>query len=247
MQTFLKGFRSAIFVLALIALFCSLFYLLRYEYTSMKTERDFKSLKTEDGVDLEALKQRNEDLIGWIHVDDTRIDYPVMWTPDDPQHYLRLNFNKEYSVAGVPFLDAESDPATSKHLLIYGHHMNSGTMFYDLDKFRKKEFWEEHPVVQFDTVGKEGNYRVFAVCYTDVYADGFRYHNYPFIAADDKETFDMYVKAVKDMSLYDTGITPEYGDTILTLSTCNHERGDGVYRENGRLIVVAVKVFDYER
>lgn len=182
-----------------------------------------------------SLKEQNEDFFGWLSSEGTSINYPVMHTPDDPEYYLRRAFDKSYSLSGVPFLDATCFPGCGNYL-IYGHNMSNGTMFASLLSYAKQEFWEKHPVIQFNTMEETGRYSVLAAFYSEIYpeeVDGFRYYRYTDLR--DVEDFDYYISQVKDAALYDTGVTAEYGDTLLTLSTCSY------HTTNGRFVVVARK------
>ena len=183
-----------------------------------------------------ALHQENPDLFGWVQIPDTRLNYPVMYTPEDPEYYLRRAFDGSDSDSGVPFLDG-SCTEDGGNYLIYGHNMNAGTMFALLPSYARQDFWEEHPVIRFDTLYERGDYAVMAAFYSQVYdvdAQGvFRYYQYTDLSSP--ERFQEYVEQVKSAALYDTGITAEYGDQLLTLSTCNYHTGDG------RFVVVARK------
>ena len=239
----MKALRKIIFVIALIVFLVSAGYLARYFWIGHQSEQDFKSLRTEDGHDLKALYKENSDLVGWIHIDDTRIDYPVMQTKDDPEFYLRRSFRKEYQEAGTPFMDAYSDMDSSANWIIYGHHMHNGTMFYDLLKYDDDEFYEKHRFIQFDTItnnGKtveEGTYEVVAVFRSKVFTedeDVFKYYHYAGIY--DEYSYDDYVRNVKALSIRDTGVIPVYDEQLITLSTCEHSQKDGRY------VLVARKV-----
>lgn len=183
-----------------------------------------------------VLYAENSDLFGWIQIPDTELSYPVMYTPDDPEYYLRRAFDRSKSVSGVPFLDGDC-PEDGGNYLIYGHHMSSGTMFALLPSYAKQEFYEEHPVIRFDTLFERGEYEVMAAFYSKAYRtdeqDVFRYYQYTDLR--NPERFQKYVEQVKAAALYDTGITAEYGDQLLTLSTCNY------HTDNGRFVVVARK------
>lgn len=183
----------------------------------------------------EELFRQNNDMAGWIMVEDTPINYPVMYTPDNPNYYLKHSFYKEYSVYGVPYIAEQCDPMEpSDNVTIYGHHMNNGSMFSGLLKFADKDFYKQHKTVRFDTLTETAEYEVFAVFKTTAYDDkGFPY--YLFSHAETEEDFTDYVKQCKDLSLYETGVTAEYGDKLLTLSTCEYSN------TNGRFVVVAKK------
>ena len=176
----------------------------------------------------ESLLGKNSDMVGWISVAGTGINYPVMQTKNSPNYYLKRNFNKEYSDLGVPYVQENCDLATSDNIIIYGHHIKGGKMFGSLDKFTSKSFYEKHKVIQFNTLTEQSQYQIIAVFKTVAYsASGFRY--YDFVNADDEADFNAYVSRCKELALYDTGVTAKYGDRLLTLSTCKR------FAENGRL------------
>lgn len=183
-----------------------------------------------------ALYAENPDLFGWVQIPDTELSYPVMYTPDDPEYYLRRAFDGSASVSGVPFLDGDC-PEDGGNYLIYGHHMSGGTMFALLPSYAKEDFYEEHPVIRFDTLFERGEYEVMAAFYSKAYGtdeqDVFRYYQYTDLRSP--ERFQEYVAQVKAVALYDTGVTAEYGDRLLTLSTCSY------HTDNGRFVVVARK------
>lgn len=128
---------------------------------------------------LSPLFGRNPECVGWICIEGTNIDYPVMHTPDDPQKYLRLNFDGEYSQSGVPFLDARCDPNRGT-LLVYGHNMKNGTQFADLKKYLDTGFRNAHPNIAFETEAGIRFFTVVNVLRTDIYDE-----KYNEIAADD--------------------------------------------------------------
>lgn len=183
----------------------------------------------------QELYLQNNDMVGWIKVEDTKINYPVMQSKDNPNFYLKHGFDKAYTDYGCPYVQENCDmELPSDNIIIYGHHMNDGSMFAGLMKFKDKSFWEKHKTVSFDTLTDRQTYEVIAVFKTVVYTDSpdsFKY--YQFVNADTAEDFTAYVEKCKKLSLYETGITAEYGDKLLTLSTCEYSR------TNGRLVVVA--------
>lgn len=179
------------------------------------------------------LYQQNTDMIGWIKIDGTAIDYPVMHTPNDPEKYLHLNFKGEYSYPGVPFLDAACT-ADSDNLLIYGHNMPNGTMFRSLMQYQQKNYWKNHPTIIFNTLYEEQEYEVLAAFYDRVYyktEDVFKF--YQFIDPETEEEFDEGIDQFKEKSLYDTGVEAHYGDQLITLVTCAY------HTDHGRFVVVA--------
>ena len=180
------------------------------------------------------LHEMNEDFSGWLSIPDTNINYPVMCTPDDVEYYLHRDFYKEKAVGGVPFLGGGCTPFSSS-IIMHGHHMKNGTMFADLMKYMKKDFWQQHPVVYYSTLEKDGAYEVMAAFNYDASVstapDAFNLYRY---GGDlDQEAFNTLMGYVGSHKIYDTGITAEYGDRLLILSTCAY------HTENGRFIVVA--------
>ena len=176
----------------------------------------------------------NSDMVGWILIEGTSIDYPVMQTPADPNYYLKHDFEKHYTDYGCPFMQADCDAlAPSDNLIVYGHNMKDGAMFADLAKYRSKDFWQAHKTVWFDTELDSSAYEIFAVIHTTVQADAAdAFPFYRFVNAASPEDFAAYVSACKARALYDTGIFAEYGDKLLTLSTCDN------ITDNGRLLVI---------
>lgn len=183
------------------------------------------------------LLNKNKKLIGWIKIDDTNIDYPVMQTSDN-EYYLDHNLNQEYDKNGSIFMDKDCDVLKpSMNYILYGHHMRSGQMFGNLDNYQNESYYEEHPYIQFDTIYEKGTYQVMYVFRSRVYSEDeivFKY--YQFIDANSEQEFDSYMNEMASMSLYDTGVTAEYGDQLLTLSTCDYQETDG------RFVVVAKKI-----
>ncbi len=182
------------------------------------------------------LLNKNKKLIGWIKIDDTNIDYPVMQTSDN-EYYLDHNLNQEYDKNGSIFMDKDCDVLKpSTNLIIYGHHMKNGQMFGDLDLYSSEEYFKEHRYIQFDTIYEKGIWEVMYVFRSRVYSEEeivFKY--YQFIDALSEQEFNSNMQEMAAMSLYDTGVTAQYGDRLLTLSTCDYQETDG------RFVVVAKK------
>lgn len=182
-----------------------------------------------------AVYEKNSDFVGWLSIEGTRIDYPVMQTKDRPDYYLKRNFEKQYSDYGVPYAAENCDIDLSDNTVLYGHHMNDGSMFSDLCLYESEDFYREHKIIRFDTLGGYGTYEVVAAFKTTAYSeDGFKY--YRFVQAAEPSDFTAFIKECQALSLYDTGVSAGYGDKLLTLSTCEYSR------ENGRMVVVAKKL-----
>ena len=238
-----------------------------YTYQASRTEREFARLAaykekeqdllvqevsvsplihyTEEGErvipevldEYKNLYNSNKRLIGWLKIDDTKIDYPVMQTTNN-EYFLNHNFNQQSDRNGALFLDKDCDVLEpSTNLIIYGHHMKSGNMFGTLDKYSSEEFYKEHPVIQFDSIYEKGTYEVMYVFRSKIYSEEdvvFKY--YQFIDAGSEQEFNSNMQEMASMSLYDTGVTASYGDRLLTLSTCDY------YVDDGRFVVVAKRV-----
>lgn len=178
---------------------------------------------------------RNTDLVGWISIDGTKVNYPVVQS-NVPDYYLKRNFEGTYSSHGCIYVSETADVFTpSDNVTLYGHRMGDDSMFGQLGLYPDKAFWEEHQYIRFDTLQQRHLYQVicvFAISAEDT--KNFAYHN--FVDAADAESFDTFVRRCMARSYYDTGITAQYGDKLITLSTCEYTQG------NGRLVVVAKRI-----
>ncbi len=179
------------------------------------------------------LHELNDDFVGWVSIEDTQLSYPVMQTVESPNFYLKHNFEGEYSDYGVPYVDEKCGIDLSNNTIIYGHSMTDGSMFDALLKYADEDFCKENPVIRFDTLSGYGEYEILAVFKVDVSTDPFFYTTYTDM---DEEQFDEYIEQVTAHAFYDTGVTAEYGDMLLTLSTCEYTL------EDGRFVVVAKKI-----
>lgn len=183
------------------------------------------------------LKSKNADFIGWINIDDTNINYPVMQSSTE-NFYLKRNFNKEYSDYGTPYISENCDIDNSDNLIIYAHNMKNHQMFGDLEKYKSKDFYNSHKYIQFDTLSTQGTYEiVFVFKTTD---NDFDYQNYTEFT--NEEQFNTFMDKCKSLSLYNTETNSVYGDRLITLSTCEYSQN------NGRLVVIAkqIEVGNYE-
>lgn len=184
-----------------------------------------------------ALYEKNTDIVGWLKMEGTRIEYPVMQNPEDAEYYLNHDFDKKENKGGLPFLDEHSRVNDSDILLIHGHHMKSGWMFKDLMKYKNESFYKEHATFQFSTFYEKEEYEIVAVILSQVYRksdDVFKY--YQIENVNTPAEFDSYVQNIKKLAIYDTGVNAKYGDKLVILSTCEYSI------ENGRLAVVARKL-----
>lgn len=194
------------------------------------------SAQPEDPVMLERFKklyEENNDLVAWISIEGMVIDYPVMQCEDD-EYYLHHDFYGNEDKYGCLYVRNRADVNDGVNFIIYGHNMRDGSMFGDLDLYRDKSFYAEHSLISFDTLYEERTYEIISVFHSQIYSsddDVFKY--YQFYEADTEEEFAYFYENIKELSMYDTGVTAEYGDTFLILSTCAY------HVEDGRLAVVA--------
>ena len=189
----------------------------------------------------EVLYHQNADFIGWLKIPDTVIDYPVMQCMEDENFYLTRDFYQEENRNGCLILDNDSNAGIgtkqqaytngsnpSTNLIIHGHTMKSGLMFGDLLLYEDKDYGMSHNIICFDSLYEKREYELIAVFYSQVFykwENVFKYYN--FFQADTQEAFDDWYRNIKELSLYDTGVTAEFGDEFITLSCCAYHVDDG--------------------
>lgn len=193
--------------------------------------------KTERMLQIEKLQEQNSDIVGWIEIEGTNINYPVL-QGEDNSYYMNHNYKKEENTYGSIFLDKDYDwSIPSSNLLLYGHNLQNGELFHDILNYKDKSYYEEHPVIRFTTEKEDSEFEIISAFYSRVYykseTNVFRY--YYFINADNEEEYNEFIENAKESSIYDTGKTAEYGDQLITLSTCSY------HTEDGRFAVVARK------
>lgn len=255
----INGKLIAIIILSVI-LIASIAYLIYYVYTQWQNKKMMEDLanfvatpNTEVNqnaseeeqrkqillANLQELKQQNSDLVGWLTIEGTEVDYPVLQT-DNNDYYVNHNFKKQSNELGSIFLDKDcSIEKPTANFLIYGHRSNGGQMFETLTKYKKEDFYKEHPTFEFATLEEVSKYQIIAVFQSQVYLksqDVFKY--YFFKDAENEEEFNNYIENVKKLSLYNIAETAQYGDQLITLSTCDY------HVEDGRFAIVAKKVVD---
>ena len=207
--------------------------ILKSEISNISTK---KSTVIDNKYNLENVLKINSDVIGWIKIDNTNINYPVMQNSD---YYLYKNIYKKYSSHGTPYLAEYCNLKTSDNLIIYGHHMKDNTMFSSLVKYKDYTFYKNHKYIKFYTlengITKENIYEVVLAFKTIAYSDdGFKYYNYTnFYSEYELVTF---IKKCKELEFYNTETKINYGDKLITLSTCEYSQ------KNGRMVIVAKKI-----
>ena len=185
-----------------------------------------------------ALYAQNPDIVGWIKIEGTKIDYPVMYSPDEPDKYLHTNFEGKKNAYGLPYVDSicSMDPE-SQNLIIYGHNMNNGTMFAGLFDYEKEAFWKEHPIIEFNTLYENRKYEIVSVFRDRVYYSYemvFKFYQY--VDPLDEAHFQEAARNYKEKAIYDTGVELEMDDKMITLVTCAH------HHQYGRFVVVAREI-----
>jgi sortase B len=240
-----------IMIICAVVFAVSAYYLADYFWTNHKAEESFDAIRGGNGdsdspsVDSDAykdrrewllkLKQDNGDLVGWLCIKDTKIDYPVMQTKGDQDFYLHKDFEKHDSSAGTLFASDISDiDAPSDVVIIYGHMMKVRTMFGGLKRYTEKEYWESHKDIRFDTLKEERNYEIASVFKTAVNTgleSEFKYYDYSDFK--DEADYNHFIGQAMSRQFYSTGVETSFGDEFLMLSTCEYSQ------KNGRLVVLA--------
>ena len=247
--------KKLIIILLSLILICSIILIIRIkidEYLNNKKQieisqvidtidianEDITPSKTERMLQVAKLQKENSEVIGWLEIEGTNISYPVCQA-DNNDYYLTHSYKKEKVTGGSLFLDKDYDfTIPSSNLLIYGHRNTKGLLFEDLIKYQDKDFYNDHKTIRFTTATEDSTYEVMAAFNSRVYyqdeTNVFRY--YYFVNAENKLEYDEFVENCKKSSLYETGVAAEYGEQLLTLSTCEYSQ------EDGRFAVVAKEI-----
>ncbi len=188
-----------------------------------------------------SLWEMNEDIVGWLSIDGTQVNYPVVQS-DDNDYYLHKDFSKADNKYGIPFADCRVDISKpSTNIPIYSHNMKDGQMFGELINYQSLDYYKQHPVINFDSLYEEGKYKIvgmFIASTLPEHAPNFEYHN--FIEAEtDQELMD-FANEVLSRSLIVTGVDIQPGDHLITLSTCTYDF------EEARFAIVARRVREGE-
>ena len=202
-----------------------------------KEENEQQAKENERIKQVKTLKSENSDIIGWIEIENTKINYPVLQSTDD-EYYLTHNYKKEKTEKGSIFLSKDYNwDRPSDNLQIYGHNLGNGEMFQELLKYTDEKFYKEHPNIRFTTANEDSIFEIIAVFKSKVYyksdKDVFRY--YYFINAETEKEYNDFIENAKKASLYKINATAKYKEQLMTLSTCSY------HTEDGRFVVVARK------
>jgi len=197
------------------------------------------------------LYAQNPEMIGWIHIPGTRVDYPVMQSPySDWDFYLNHNFNREPDSHGIPYIWPQHDPENDDFHFIFAHNMADGSQFADVAKYRNQAFFEAHPLIEFSTLYTERQFKIAYVfnVYSDIgiadyfhrigqgYTDGPGFAYTHTTNWENQAEFDQFIELVREYQLYDTGTEIEFGERVIALWTCATGNPPEL-----RLVVVAVE------
>jgi len=207
------------------------------------------------------LLKLNPDIIGWIKIDNTICDYPVVIDPGEVEegspfygpeayipdsYYLDHDLDRSYKRSGTLFLDyrdvfGSNEEEQSENLVIYGHNMADNTMFGSIRRYRQDyDFYDVSPFIELSSNYRDYEYVIFAFLITSGSYDATDFHYWNMEELDTKEDFDFFVDRCKSWAMLDTGVDVQYGDKLLTLSTCYADE------DNSRFLVVARRLRDGE-
>ena len=244
------GVWRVVFVIALIVFICSVAALAIIGYSYFQGQQKYDKITEtasfdpgdRSGLDTlsvnwDALKAVNPDTVGWVYIPNTVINYPIVQAGDN-DYYLNHSFEGEDDSNGALFVDYRCDVVNQhSNTIIYGHNMNSGLMFGNLDAYLDQDYYNAHKTVTFNTIFEHRTYEIVAVCLSRVeYQDENSYRYYNFIQAENQAEWDAFVNNVNRLSIFSHNVDLTETDKVLTLSTCNS------YTEDGRLFVVAKRV-----
>lgn len=204
--------------------------------------------EVDDVINWDELLKINDEIVGWIEIDNTKVDYPVLWHKEDNrnyQYYLSHNYKGDYDSFGSVFLDYRCENGTdSKNTVIHGHHIQDGSMFGDLMKYGgttgNLDFYKESPTIEFDTPEAQGTYKIISVFKTNTLSSQGEFFNYMIGDFQNEKDFMNYVYNVRVRSLFNCPVDVNEDDELITLSTCSYEF------TNFRTVIVARKVRDGE-
>ena len=237
---------SVIIIVCIIYLLIYLYYYIKNKnlYSDLtknieqnKTIEEIKETKSEYIENVKELQQENTDVKGWIRINNTNINYPLLQTSNN-DYYLTHNYKKEKSSYGSIFINSNCDlKNNNSNIIIYGHDMKDNQMFRDLLKYQDEDFYKEHPIVIIATEEIEQEYQIVCAFTSRVFYQDeknvFRFYQY--YNFTDENKYNEYISNCKKIQLYDTGISAKYGEQLITLITCEYSQ------ENGRMVVVAKK------
>lgn len=189
----------------------------------------------------EEIYAENEDLVGWLEIGGTSVNYPVLQSDseENSQFYLTHSFAKKKDKNGSLFMDYRNDFLNrDTNIIIYGHNMKSGAMFGVLKKYLDKGYLEKHAKIRFDTIYEHGAYEVIGAFLSEVsYQDEYTFRYYNFLNAENESEFEAFRVNVMQLDALKKGtLDAKYGDQLLTLSTCSS------YTDEGRMFIIAKRI-----
>lgn len=249
-----KKVKIIIGVILFILFVCSIIYLVYNFYNSNKnkglyddlqeniipdeTTNELAQVNSQFVDKVKELQQENTDVKGWVCIEDTKINYPILQTTNN-DYYLTHNYKKEKSSYGSIFINSNCNIKNqNSNVIIYGHDMKDGQMFQDLIKYQDKAFYEQHPIIKIATEESEQDYEIICIFKSRIFYEDeknvFRFYRY--FDFENENKYNEYINNCKKIQLYDTGKTATYGEQLITLVTCEYSQ------ENGRMVVVAKKI-----
>ena len=189
-----------------------------------------------DNIQLKYAKlyAENQDFVGYLHIEGSEVDFPVVQGYDDDE-YLEKSFFGEYTKYGCPFMTYRNNPKTlDMNTVIYGHNMKDGSLFATLEQYLTLEGYKEAPVISFNTLYQDFNFKIISVMITNIYPEDDNGYVFPYYWTNLNSTlnYTTYLNQLTQRSLYDTGVNVLPTDRLITLSTCYD-----VF-EDSRLVVV---------
>ena len=192
------------------------------EFTQIPPEETVPQGPVLPEIDFEKLIEINDDVVGWIYIEGTDVNYPVLQGSDNDQ-YLFQSFKKKYLTAGSIYIDYRcSRDFSDKHMVVYGHNMKNGTMFGKMDKYKTPEYLEKHPYVYIILPdGSWKKYQVFGAYIADVFGQTFELP-----ANDEAEMYSLRKLIKQENQIENPPVTPADGQKLMTLSTCTEDSDD---------------------
>ena len=225
----MKIFKSIInIVLTLIIVICA--YKIIHQLKEYNDADKVYNLIREEKEESDNLFEKNIDYRGWIKIDNTNINYPIL-QGQDHEEYLYKDINNEYIVSGSIFMNYLNNGFDDQNTVLFGHNMKNGTMFANLKKYKEEDFFYNNNDIEIElSNGQYLKYKVFSVYITDIN------DNYTKTSFEDKDEYKEFLERIKNKSIYKSDISVNENDKIITLSTCSYEFDDARLVVTGKLI-----------
>ena len=225
----MKIFKSIInIVLTLIIVICA--YKIIHQLKEYNDADKVYNLIREEKEESDNLFEKNIDYRGWIKIDNTNINYPILQGQDN-EEYLYKDLNNEYIVSCSIFMNYLNNGFDDQNTVLFGHNMKNGTMFANLKKYKEEDFFYNNNDIEIElSNGQYLKYKVFSVYITDIN------DNYTKTSFEDKDEYKEFLERIKNKSIYKSDISVNENDKIITLSTCSYEFDDARLVVTGKLI-----------